>query len=318
MNITQPSKLPFLEFLGWQIADVYRLNQLEMLASYERGWQYRHITNLPASELTFIKQLAIDRKSWLVGELMDFEIGHHQLIYRILESLNCEFMSECRAYFGGGTLISLDLREYCTSNDVDFICSLGSDYRKLRNTISERNPRILLKDNSDLEIARFTADRYGIRMAIIVDDIPIKTEIIAESRFELDSPRQPSWSPVECLSITDCFTSKLLANADRYADPSVHSRDLIDLAFLRNSQPIPPLAIDKAEAAYRVMLPLIAALTKFQADADLRFHCYENLAISEAFRSQLIDGIDLLAIDLGLAKTSRTITESGNEIFPFM
>jgi Nucleotidyl transferase AbiEii toxin, Type IV TA system len=326
MNITQPFKLPFLEFLGWQIADVYRLTQLEMLANYERGWQYRHITNLPASELTFIKQLAVDRKSWLLGELMDFEIDHHQLIYLVLENLNCEVLSECRAYFGGGTLISLDLGEYRTSNDIEFICSLRSDYRKLRNAISDspgerlrqRNPHILLKDNSDLEIARFTADRYGIRMAIIVDDIPIKTEIIAESRFELDSPRQPSWSPVECLSITDCFTSKLLANADRYADPSVHSRDLIDLAFLRNSQPIPPLAIDKAEAAYRVMLPLIAALTKFQADADLRFHCYENLAISEAFRSQLIDGIDLLAIDLGLAKTSRTITESGNEIFPFM
>jgi Nucleotidyl transferase AbiEii toxin, Type IV TA system len=318
MNITQPPKLPFLEFLGWQIADVYRLTQLEMLDRYERGWQYHHITDLPVSELEFIKQLAIDRKSWLLSEFMDFEIGHHQLIHRILEGLNCEFLSECRAYFGGGTLISLDLGEYRTSNDVDFICSLGSDYRKLRNTISERTPRILLKDNSDLEIARFTADRYGIRMAIVVDSIPIKTEIIAEARFELDLPRQPSWSPVECLSITDCFTSKLLANADRYADPSVHSRDLIDLAFLRNSQPIPPLAIEKAEAAYRVMSPLTAALTKFQADADLRFHCYENLTISEAFRSKLIDGIDLLAIDLGLDKTSRTISESGDDIFPFM
>jgi hypothetical protein len=35
MEIVQPYKLPFLEFLGWQIADVYRLTQLEMLASYE-------------------------------------------------------------------------------------------------------------------------------------------------------------------------------------------------------------------------------------------------------------------------------------------
>jgi Nucleotidyl transferase AbiEii toxin, Type IV TA system len=318
MSITQPSKLPFLEFLGWQIADVYRLNQLEMLASYERGWRYRHIANLPASELAFIKQLAFDRKSWLLGELMEFEVGHHQLIHRVLENLNCEFLSECRAYFGGGTLISLDLGEYRTSNDIDFICALGADYRKLRNTIGDRHPRILLKDNSDLEIARFTADQYGIRMAIVVDGIPIKTEIITEARFELDSPRQPSWSPVECLSITDCFTSKLLANADRYTDPSVHSRDLIDLAFLRNNTPIPPLSIEKAEAAYRVMSPLTAALTKFQADADLRFHCYENLAISEAFRSRLIDGIDLLAIDLGLDKTSRTIGESGDEIFPFI
>jgi hypothetical protein len=318
MEIVQPYKLPFLEFLGWQIADVYRLTQLEMLASYERGWRYRHITNLPASELAFIKQLAVERKSWLSSEFMDFQIDHHQLIYRVLESLNCEFLSECRAYFGGGTLISLDLDEYRTSNDIDFICSLGSDYRKLRNAISDLNPRILLKDNSSLEIERFTADQYGIRMAIVVDGVPIKTEIIAEARFELDSPRQPSWSPVECLSVSDCFTSKLLANADRYADPSVHSRDLIDLAFLRNERSIPDLAIEKAEAAYRVMIPLKAALSKFQADADLRFHCYENLTISEIYRSKLIDGIDLLAIDLGLDKTSRTIGESGDELFPFM
>jgi hypothetical protein len=318
MEIVQPYKLPFLEFLGWQIADVYRLTQLEMLASYERGWRYRHITNLPASELAFIKQLAVERKSWLSSEFMDFEIDHHKLIYQVLESLNCEFLSECRAYFGGGTLISLDLGEYRTSNDIDFICALGADYRQLRNAISERNPRILLKENSQLEIERFRADQYGIRMAIIVDGIPIKTEIIAEARFELDAPRQPSWSPVECLSLSDCFTSKLLANADRYADSSVHSRDLIDLAFLRNQQSIPASSLDKAEAAYRVVAPLKAALTKFQANADLRFNCYDNLTIPEAFRSKLIDGIDLLAIDLGLDKTSRTIGESGDDIFPFL
>ena len=80
MNITQPSKLPFLEFLGWQIADVYRLTQLEMLASYERGWRYRQVSNIPASELAFIKQLAVDRKFWLLSEFMDFEVCHHQLI----------------------------------------------------------------------------------------------------------------------------------------------------------------------------------------------------------------------------------------------
>ena len=126
-----------------------------MLASCERGWRYRYITDLPASELAFIKQLAVDRKSWLLSEFMDFEIGHHQLIHRLLENLNGEFLSECRAYFGGGTVISLD-------------------------------------------------------------------------------------------------------------------------------------------------------------------HCYENLTISETFRSQLIDGIDLLAIDLCLEKTSRTISESGDDIFPFI
>jgi Nucleotidyl transferase AbiEii toxin, Type IV TA system len=318
MNILQPQKLPFLEFLGWQLADVYRLTQLEMLASYERGWRYRHIADLPASELAFIEQLVFTHKSWLSSEFMNFQIRHHQLIYRILENFDREFLSECQAYFGGGTLLALDLGEYRTSNDIDFICSLGADYRKLRNAISDRSPRILLQSNSILEIERFTADQYGIRMAIVIDGIQIKTEIIAEARFDLDPPRQPSWSPVECLSITDCFTSKLLANADRYADPSVHCRDLIDLAFLRSSQTIPPISIEKAEAAYRVISPLNTAVKQFQANAELRFRCYESLSIEPAFHARLIDGIDLLAIDLGLDKTIRTIGESGDEIFPFM
>jgi hypothetical protein len=33
------------------------------------------------------------------------------------------------------------------------------------------------------------------------------------------------------------------------------------------------------------------------------------LTISEAVRAQLIDGIDLLAIDRGLDRTSRTVSE---------
>jgi hypothetical protein len=142
--------------------------------------------------------------------------------------------------------------------------------------------------------------------------------IVVEARFDLEPPRQPSWSPVTCLSTIDCFTSKLLANADRYADRSVHSRDLIDLAFLRNTQSIPKIAIEKSEAAYRVMIPLTAAVTEFQANADLRFRCYENLSIAPKDRSQLIDGVDLLAIDLGLDKTLRTIGESGAKLSPFM
>jgi hypothetical protein len=318
MKVWQPHKLPFLEFLGWQIADVYRLTPREMLASYERGWRYRHLANPPASELAFIKQLVFDSHSWLASEFMNFQIDHHQRIYQVLENFNHEFLSTCRSYFGGGTLLALDMGEYRTSNDIDFICPLGAGYRQLRNDISDHSPRILLQPNSLLEIDRFTADQYGIRMSIIVDSISIKTEIIAEARFELEQPRQPSWSPLACLSITDCFTSKLLANADRYLDSSVHTRDLIDLAFLRNKYALPTLAIEKAEAAYRVISPLKSALLRFQADADLRFNCYENLIISESFRAQLIDGIDLLAIDLNLPKTQRTIGEAGDEIFPFM
>jgi Nucleotidyl transferase AbiEii toxin, Type IV TA system len=150
VNVQQPLKLPFLEFLGWQIADVYRLSQEEMLASYERGWRYRHLANLPINELAFIKQLVIVHHFWLSSELMEFQIGHHQRIYRVLANLNHEFLSTCNAYFGGGTLLALDLGKYRTSNDIDFICAVGSDYRQLRNAIGNQNPQILLQPNSGL------------------------------------------------------------------------------------------------------------------------------------------------------------------------
>jgi hypothetical protein len=310
MKLTIPSRLPFLEFLGWQIADVYRSTPQEMLSTYERGWQYRHIVDISASELAFIRQLAGEEKSWLSGEFMDFQLTHHRSIFRILENLDDRLLQGCRVYFGGGTLISLDLGEYRISNDIDLICEVGENYRRLRNKFSLCGERVLLKDNSDLEIQRFRADRYGIRMAIVVDGVPIKTEIVAESRFELDPPRRLSWLPVECLSIVDCFTSKLLANADRHADASVYSRDLIDLAFLRLTSAIPAAAIEKAEAAYGVAPSLDKAIGKFQADSEVRYRCYHHLQIAAANLPRLIDGIDLLAADRGLDATIRTISET--------
>ena len=54
----QPPKLPFLEFLSWQIVDPYRLAEADMLASYERGWRYRHLVDIPDSELGWIERLA--------------------------------------------------------------------------------------------------------------------------------------------------------------------------------------------------------------------------------------------------------------------
>jgi Nucleotidyl transferase AbiEii toxin, Type IV TA system len=313
--IIQPLKLPFLEYLSWQIVDPYRLTEVEMLARYERGWRHQGQIDIPGDELAWIEQLALNNASWLGSQFMDFKIDRHQIIHGILQGLNRDVLSECRAYFGGGTLISLDLGEYRTSNDIDFICPFGADYNKLRRLINEGTPQVLLKDNSGLEISRITTDQYGIRMGIVADGVTIKTEIIAEAGFELDSPRSPHWSPVECLSISDCFTSKLLANADRYNDSSVRSRDLIDLAHLRLAGSIPTSAIAKSEAAYyRAMPALTDALERFQGDRDWRFDCYEQLNISPANRSRTIDGIDLLALDFGLSSTERTIAEFSGDL----
>lgn len=102
--------------------------------------------------------------------------------------------------------------------------------------------KALFRDLSKIKLGSGKTDQYGIRMIVNVDDTPIKLEIIAESRFNLDLPRYQPWSSVPCLSLNDCFTSKLLANSDRFLDNSVESRDLIDLAVLRLKSSIPELS----------------------------------------------------------------------------
>ena len=69
-QILIPKKLPFLESICWQTKNVYDFSIEEMLSSYERGWKYRSLfNNLEEEELDFIKKIAQEYKSWLLGEL---------------------------------------------------------------------------------------------------------------------------------------------------------------------------------------------------------------------------------------------------------
>lgn len=247
---------------------------------------------------------------------MTFRLEHHNKILTVLESLDPEVFREGSAYFGGGTLLALDFGEYRWSKDVDFISPvLSSGYKHLRTVIFEGGYKALFRDLSRIQVGRGTTDQYGIRMVVFVDSVPIKTEIIAEVRFELDPPRYPKWSPVACLSFNDCFTSKLLSNCDRYMDDSVESRDLIDLAILRLQSPIPQESIEKAENAYEVMRPLKQAVKRFQERTDYRERCFSHLQIDEVQIPRVIDGVDLLASDLGLTLTERVFKEQQDFFF---
>lgn len=246
---------------------------------------------------------------------MTFRLDHHNKILTILESLDPEVLKKGSAYFGGGTLLALDFGEYRWSKDIDFISPVvSSGYRHLRTVIFEGGYKALFRDLSRIQVGSGTTNQYGIRMLVLVDDVRIKTEIIAEARFELDPPRVPEWSPVACLSLNDCFTSKLLSNCDRYMDDSVESRDLIDLGILRLQSPIPEEAIEKAEKAYEVMRPLREAVKRFQERTDYRERCFAHLQIDEAQIPRIIDGVDLLASDLGLTLTERVFKEQ-HDIF---
>ena len=246
---------------------------------------------------------------------MTFRLEHHNKILTILECLDSEVLLEGSAYFGGGTLLALDFEEYRWSNDIDFIASVGTEgYKYLRKVVFDGGYEALFRDLNKIKIGRGTTNQYGIRMIVFVDDVPIKTEIIAETRFQPDPPRYPKWSPVPCLSLYDCFTSKLLSNSDRFMDDSVEARDLIDLAVLRLQSPIPPISIDKAEKAYEVMRPLLMAIQRFQSRPNYREKFFVGLQVDKAQIPKIIDGIDLLAEDLGLSHTLRLFQEQ-HDIF---
>ena len=311
-EIAIPQKLPFLEAICWQTKNVYDFSIEEILSCYERGWKYRDLfNNLESEELIFIKAIAYKYKSWLTLDInMQFKLEHHNQILTILNTLNYQVFQESYAYFGGGTLIALLYNEYRQSNDIDFLCSVtSSGYKNLRNFIFDNGYNSLFSNLNSIGISRSTKDQYGIRMFIETDGFFIKTEIIAEARFELESPRYFPWTKIPCLSHNDSITSKLLANSDRYSDDSVLSRDLIDLAILRNDSSFSSEAINKAEQAYDVIRPLKIAIQRFQERPEYREKCFEQLKISDKYIPIIIDGVDLLAVDFDLRITSRTFKE---------
>lgn len=241
---------------------------------------------------------------------MIFEFEHHNQILKLLRSLDSDLLLRSHAYFGEGTVLALDFQEYRHSQDVDFICSIARDgYKTMRSHLYDHGYHGLFLDHQSVIIHRGTMDQYGVRLLVEIDRTPIKLEIIAEARFVTDLPRFFAWSLIPCLSIEDCFVSKLLANADCYGDTSIKSRDLIDLAMLRIYHPLSKTIITKAENAYEVIRPLKRAIQHFQDKQTYREECFVSLQIRRDNWPKVIDGLDLLAQDLDLPITPRKFWE---------
>lgn len=222
-----------------------------------------------------------------------FRRPHHQVVSRVLAALDPDFLRDNRCYFGGGTRIVMELDEYRESLDIDLLCADVSGYRAIRSQISDDSLGAIVA--VPLSLAReVRADRYGIRTFIDIDGKKIKFEIVAEGRISLTSQELLS-VPVPCLDRISCFSEKLLANADRWSDKSVLSRDIIDISFMVSHWgAIPSESVVIAENAYgiSVIKSLRSAVALVQSDAAYLEHCLSSMAITDVER--LKDGLRLL------------------------
>ncbi|GAA3145763.1 hypothetical protein GCM10020255_024930 [Rhodococcus baikonurensis] len=98
------------------------------------------------------------------------------------------------------------------------------------------------------------------------------------------------------LSLLDMATSKLLANSDRWADTSVFSRDLIDLAMMEPSNGLMDEAVDKAEAAYgsSVVRDLDKAIDYHRDNPHRLDQCIRELKMDSTPKALLWDRIQRL------------------------
>lgn len=195
-------------------------------------------------------------------------------------------LTQARCGFGGGTRIALELDEYRESEGIDFLCSDIAGYRSLRSAIGERSLGAILPAlPPGITLLRdVRADQYGIRTVIGVDGEPVKFEIILEARIALDPVAQKGF-PVPVLDRTACFAEKWLANADRWNDSAVLSRDAIDLAFMLpawgDSDARAGAVLAAAAYGKSIRVAALAACSKLQSDLPYRRHCADSLAITD-------------------------------------
>lgn len=188
----------------------------------------------------------------MVFQDVSYQRDHHNAILKTLRALDGDFLMKSKCYFGGGTAIVLDLGEYRESVDIDFLCADQAGYRTLRVAIAAQpNLNRLLRAEAELECLRdVRADQYGLRTMIRSQDTPIKLEIVRETRIDLEGEIDPRYG-LPVLSRPHMYAEKLMANSDRWYQPDVASRDILDLSVMISRWgPVPDEAWTIAEEAY--------------------------------------------------------------------
>ena len=183
-----------------------------------------------------------------------FERAHHQRIEHVLSLMDSELFGACNCWFGGGTAIVLRYGEYRESRDIDFLVSDPEGYRQMRRRLADPDgirAFFLVPGAAIMQHRGLRADRYGIRARFDVAGVEIKFEVVVEGHIELDTPSADDRiCGVRTLTPLDMAATKLMANADRWADDGTFNRDLLDLAMIDLGPEQLRAAAGKAQSAY--------------------------------------------------------------------
>lgn len=221
-----------------------------------------------------------------------FEREHHRSVALVLQALDPQVLAQRHCWFGGGTAMALRYGEYRESVDIDFLVADRDGYRELRQMLGGvAGIAPLLRPGLQVELAReLRADQYGIRTQVRSAGAVIKFEIVFEARIAFDVPGpQDEVCGVATLAPVDLAAEKLLANADRWPDDGVFSRDLIDLAMQGGGRPLLQAACAKAEGAYgtSVRKALANAVEALRQRPHRLDECMRALAITTVTKAQL-------------------------------
>jgi hypothetical protein len=176
--------------------------------------------------------------------------------------------------------------EFRESVDMDFLVSDAEAYRELRQCLAGADDLapLLRAGVAPIRLLRpWRIDQYGIRTVLQVESSEIKFEIVREARIVLDPPgRNDRLCGIGTLTDIDAAASKLLANADRWRDDSVFSRDAIDLAMMNQPPRRLRPALEKARCAYGdvVRIDLDKTLKRLRGDPVHLQRCLGALSMT--------------------------------------
>ena len=216
---------------------------------------------------------------------MGFTREHHHVIATVLGCLEAGRLRERECLFAGGTALALRFGEYRESVDIDFVVSDADAYRELRADCHRLGFEALtVRGQGVVSAAPLRIDQYGIRTRLQVVGVPVAFEIIREARISLDPPaRSDEVLGIATATFPDLMAMKLLANSDRWTDPTVFSRDILDVAMARPSRPVLVAAMAKASAAYGNDIERHArsAIAWLLGRADVLDRCREVLGMTQ-------------------------------------